>query len=62
MHVDVRIIVVSDGMSCRAQMVQGGFMTIWDRLAQKLPNVHKGVNISKVDRRKDDPKKSILIT
>ena len=31
-------------------MVQGGFMSIWERLARKLPNVHTGVNISRVDR------------
>lgn len=37
-------------------------MTIWERLVKKLPNVHKNVNILKVDRRKDDPKKPILIT
>lgn len=48
--------------TCRAQMVQGGFMTIWERLVRKLPNVHKEVNILKVDRCKDDPKKPILIT
>lgn len=48
--------------TCRAQMVQGGFMTIWERLVKKLPNVHKNVNILKADRCKDDPKKPILIT
>ena len=50
------------GVGCRAQMVQGGFMTIWERLARKLPNVHTQVNITKVDRRGDDPKKPILVT
>lgn len=36
--------------SFRAVMVQGGFMSIWERLARKLPNVHTGVNISSVNR------------
>ncbi|KAL3142554.1 hypothetical protein ABBQ38_002876 [Trebouxia sp. C0009 RCD-2024] len=48
--------------SFRAQMVQGGFMTIWERLVKKLPNVHKDVTILKVDRRGDKPAKRIQIT
>ena len=45
---------------CRAQMVQGGFMSIWERLGKKLPNVHTQVNIQSMDRRQDS-KKPILI-
>lgn len=48
--------------SFRAQMVQGGFMSIWERLAKKLPNVHTNINITRVDRRIEDPKRPITIT
>ena len=46
----------------RAVMVQGGFMSIWERLAKKLPNVNKNISIMKVDRHVEDPSRPISIT
>ncbi len=46
----------------RAVMVQGGFMSIWERLAKKLPNVNKSINIRKVERHVEDPSRPISIT
>ncbi len=37
-------------------------MSIWERLAKKLPNVHTSINITKVDRHVDDPTRPISIT
>ncbi|KAL0051111.1 hypothetical protein WJX82_002242 [Trebouxia sp. C0006] len=48
--------------SFRAVMVQGGFMSIWERLAKKLPNVNKSINIRKVERHVEDPSRPISIT
>ncbi|KAL0031608.1 hypothetical protein WJX77_009640, partial [Trebouxia sp. C0004] len=48
--------------SFRAVMVQGGFMSIWERLAKRLPNVNKSINIIKVDRHVEDPSLPISIT
>lgn len=48
--------------SFRAVMVQGGFMSIWERLAKKLPNVNKNISIMKVDRHVEDPSRPISIT
>ena len=55
-------VLVNMLLQCRAQMVQGGFMSIWERLAKKLPNVHTNINITRVDRRIEDPKRPITIT
>ncbi len=45
----------------RAVMVQGGFMSIWERLAKRLPNVNKNIDIIKVDRHVEDPSRPISI-
>jgi hypothetical protein len=42
-------------------MVQGGFMSIWERLAKRLPNVNKNIDIIKVDRHVEDPSRPISI-
>lgn len=55
-------VLVNMLLQCRAQMVQGGFMSIWERLAKKLPNVHTNISITRVDRRIEDPKRPITIT
>ena len=37
-------------------------MSIWERLAKRLPNVNKNINIMKVERHVEDYSRPISIT